>query len=221
MSTTFSELPRKAEQSRLELGTYYIANNQNPDMVLDLAGYDLTTILAYGTHGGDNQKWEFAKLGAGYSIQSKHNGSFITLKSDLAENGGLVATPYPVSWDLEADPYEAGLWRIRWPRSSYVFNQPDEKGHIIQLNNTHPFKPTCLWRLIPVEPQQNETGFDALEFTTSAPKKLKVEPPALTTADTVIDVEGLKLGGNGEMSITTTTTTVTTSVTKVKRLGVP
>lgn len=44
-------------------------------------------------------------------------------------------------------------------------------------------------------------------------------PRLSTTADTVIDVEGLRMGGNGEMSITTTTTTVTTSVTVVKRIG--
>jgi hypothetical protein len=62
-------------------------------------------------------------------------------------------------------------------------------------------------------------GEAQLEFVTASPKKLGSEPSLSTTADTVIDVEGLKLGGNGEMSITTTTTTVTTSVTTVKRLG--
>lgn len=59
-----------------------------------------------------------------------------------------------------------------------------------------------------------------LEFTTHSPRTLEAKPAVLSTADTIVDVEGLKLGGNGEMSITTTTTTVTTSVTTVKRLGV-
>lgn len=65
----------------------------------------------------------------------------------------------------------------------------------------------------------NDTRANAdLEFTTIVPKK--IEPsPVITSADTVIDAKGLKLGGNGEMSITTTTTTVTTSVTAVKRIA--
>ncbi|PPQ69124.1 hypothetical protein CVT26_003572 [Gymnopilus dilepis] len=104
------EAPRKGP-THLEPGVYYIANNHNPHMVLDLAGYDLSTVLVYRRHNGDNQKWEFAKLGAGYSIQSKHNGSYITLKSELGEDAALIATPYPVSWELEADSYEPDVWR--------------------------------------------------------------------------------------------------------------
>lgn len=77
-----------------------------------------------------------------------------------------------------------------------------------------------MWRLVPAEVNTPIIGEgDPLEFVTAAPRSLKSEPFLQTAADTVIDVEGLKLGGNGEMSITTTTTTVTTSVTTVKRLG--
>ena len=66
-------------------------------------------------------------------------------------------------------------------------------------------------------PRQPTLPLNTVEFMTTAPKEL--EPcPVITTADTVIDAEGLKLDGNGEMSITTTTTTVTTSVTTVKRI---
>jgi len=96
----------------------------------------------------------------------------------------------------------------------------------MQLSNRYPFKPTRLWRFIhlktndfPHTSPENDTKAD-LEFTTNAPKK--IEPsPVITSADTVIDAEGLKLGGNGEISITTTTTTVTTSVTRVKRIAPP
>ncbi|KAF8881704.1 hypothetical protein CPB84DRAFT_1851504 [Gymnopilus junonius] len=184
-----NELSGKSETRHLDPGMYYVANNQNLDMALDLSGYDFATIIAYKKHGGDNQQWEFSKLGA-------------------------------VSWELEPDARARSL-EDSMAKKFYVFNQPDAKGHIIQLNSSHPFKPTSLWRLIPVEPEKKASASDVLEFTTSAPKELKVEPPVITTADTIVDVEGLKLGGNGEMSITTTTTTVTTSVTKIKRLGIP
>ena len=91
----------------------------------------------------------------------------------------------------------------------------------VKLCNRYPFSPLRLWRLVPVEVKTQIIGEgDPLEFVTSAPRNLKPEPSLKTAADTVIDVEGLKLGGNGEMSITTTTTTVTTSITTVKRLGV-
>ena len=90
----------------------------------------------------------------------------------------------------------------------------------MKLCNRYPFSSSRLWRLVPAEVNTPIIGEgDPLEFVTAAPRNLKSEPSLKTVADTVIDVEGLKLGGNGEMSITTTTTTVTTSITTVKRLG--
>lgn len=47
----------------------------------------------------------------------------------------------------------------------------------------------------------------------------EVDAPVTCNADTIIDAEGLKLGGNGELIITTTTTTTTATVTKVKKLN--
>jgi len=217
MQKKSEEAEKRIPDNKLQPGVYYIESDQNRNMVLDLAGYDWITILAFPKHGGDNQKWEFAPLGPGYSIKSVLKGTYITLNTGAIENGSLIASPYPVSWELEADGYETGLWRIRWPRSNFIFDLPDINDHIVNLGSSYPFKPTRLWRLVAAEPEQHET----LEFTTHSPKELKAQPPVVTTADTIVDVEGLKLGGNGEMSITTTTTTVTTSVTKIKRLGVP
>ena len=86
-----------------------------------------------------------------------------------------------------------------------------------------------MWRLIPVNhPQHKErkpslpSEAEQFEIITHSPRMAIPVGPGLTTnSGTIIDAEGLKLGGNGEMSITTTTTTVTTSVTTLKRLGVP
>lgn len=40
-----------------------------------------------------------------------------------------------------------------------------------------------------------------------------------TTADTIIDAEGLRLIENGDFTVTTTTTTTTVTVTKVARVN--
>jgi len=211
------QLPIKLDQT-LTPGLYRIVNDESPKVAIDLSGHDRISVLAYEAHEGENQQWEFSRLGPGYSIRSLYTGGYITLESGVIEGASLIATAFPTSWALEADDFEAGVWRIRWPNSSFVF---DFSGDRVHLCNRYPFKPSRLWRLIPVEVDKNPKPIEAhqLEFVTASPKKLKSEPSLSTTADTVIDVEGLKLGGNGEMSITTTTTTVTTSVTRVKRLG--
>ncbi|KAJ3506077.1 hypothetical protein NLJ89_g7073 [Agrocybe chaxingu] len=223
----------------LKPGVYRIVNDSNPDFVVDLSGQDLKTVITFGSHGGKNQQvlsnylsrviipwltelqWEFSRLGPGYSIRCLYNGAYITLGSGISEGGNLIATPYPVSWAIEADDFEAGVYRIRWPESPFVFDYPGGTGYTIQLSDRYPFKPTRLWRLVPVKIDVPKMAAESFEFTTSAPRRMDPAPALITNADTVIDAEGLKLGGNGELSITTTTTTVTTSVTTVKRLGVP
>ncbi|KAF8968533.1 hypothetical protein BDZ97DRAFT_1915985 [Flammula alnicola] len=214
--------PRTGDQV-LPSGIYRIVSDHDPNSAIDLSGYDKKSIIAYGGHDGENQKWEFTRLGPGFSIRSLFNGAYITLESGIIEGATMIASAYPVSWAVEVDDFEAGIYRIRWPNSPFIFDWPEGTGHIVQLCNRYPFKTTRLWRLVPVKSDAHlkRMKSDTLEFTTSMPQKLKPEPPLITTADTVIDVEGLKLGGNGEMSITTTTTTVTTSVTVVKRLGTP
>ncbi|PPQ90357.1 hypothetical protein CVT25_007759 [Psilocybe cyanescens] len=203
MTDDHDQPSRRGSDYELKPGIYYIENDQNRDMVIDLSGYDFITIL-----------------GPGYSIKSVLKGTYITLQTGAIEGASLIASPFPVSWELEADEYESGLWRIRWPRSNFVFDLPNINANAVSLRSSYPFKPTRLWRLVEVQPMRPRVDNNILEFTTHSPRTLEAKPAVLSTADTIVDVEGLKLGGNGEMSITTTTTTVTTSVTTVKRLGV-
>jgi len=134
----------------------------------------------------------------------------------IAGSDGPIAPSFLI---LLGIVYVIGIFHIRLP----ILNSPPPFFLRVQVNlcNRYPFSPSRLWRLIPVEVDTTKPiEDDMLEFVTAAPRKLESEPSLKTTADTVIDVEGLKLGGNGEMSITTTTTTVTTSVTNVKRMGI-
>ncbi|KAF5319283.1 hypothetical protein D9619_008362 [Psilocybe cf. subviscida] len=221
---TVSETP-----GLLHPGVYRIINNVEPNQAFDLSGYDMK---AYPAHEGANQKWDIERLGPGYTIRSIYNGSYVTLDSGIASGATLIGTPYPVSWAVEPDDWEAGIYRIRWPMSSYIVDMPAIGTHGVQLSHRYPFKDRALWRLDPVDhPKQiNDhqeerpsqlNDADQFELITHSPRTAAPATPGLATnSDTIIDVEGLKLGGNGEMSITTTTTTVTTSVTTVKRLGV-
>ncbi|KIM43918.1 carbohydrate-binding module family 13 protein [Hebeloma cylindrosporum] len=217
MSTPSAAYEHPRLDQTLTPGVYRIVNDGSSNIVVDLSAYDKISILAYETNDGENQKWEFSRLGSGYSIRSLYTGGYITLETGVVEGATLIATGFPMSWAVEADDFEAGVWRIRWPNSSFVF---DYVGNRVTLCNRYPFCPSRLWRLVPAEVNApSVVEGDTLEFVTAAPRNIKSEPSLKTTADTVIDVEGLKLGGNGEMSITTTTTTVTTSVTTVRRLG--
>lgn len=53
-------------------------------------------------------QWEFARLGAGYSIRSVHNGQYLTIETGMQD---VVTNAFPVSWALELDTFEADVWR--------------------------------------------------------------------------------------------------------------
>jgi len=229
---TLSTMPLENQQAPLEVsgsiipGVYYIVNDQNHDLVLDVAGYDTRTVLAYGKLGGDNQKWEFIKFGAGYAIKSLINqqpGLYLSVEFGALENNGTIVSPFPVSWEMEMDPSDSGLYRIRWPNCPLMLDFPDINGHTVHLRQTYSSQSTPLWRLVPVEPPEHYRS-----STTTNPSRYVVsieqstnstpEPHAVSSGDTVIDLDRLTIAGSGEMAITTTTTTVTTSVTKIRRV---
>lgn len=209
------------EQIRdLAPGIYKIENVSIRDCVLDLSGVDNKTIIGFSAHGWENQQWEISPLGAGYSIKSVHTGNYVTIESGLANGTTVVANPYPVSWVF--DPSDCGkedVWKIGWPNNALLFDM-DMSGsrHIILQSNDS--SSGSRWRLVKLGEIATDIP-DQTSVRNPTPQELIIDPPAsTTTADTIIDAEGLKLGGNGELAITTTTTTVTTTVTKVKRVAV-
>lgn len=56
-------------------------------------------------------QWELERLGPGYTIRSLYNGAYITLESGIASGATIIGTPYPVSWAVEPDDWEAGIYR--------------------------------------------------------------------------------------------------------------
>jgi len=86
-------------------------------IAIDLSGWDNTTVLGYERHQNGNQKWEFDPLGAGYSVKCIHSGRYLTCER-VQVGAPVIATPYPVSWGVEAIVGKQGLaFRIMWPNS--------------------------------------------------------------------------------------------------------
>ncbi|KAJ8079549.1 hypothetical protein PM082_011136 [Marasmius tenuissimus] len=220
-------------------GVYKIINAQG-GTVVDLSGTDATSITAFPEHGEEasNQQWNFERLGAGYSIQSMRNSAYLTVNSARPANNPIEASLFPVSWEIEVYDLQNSTYRIRWPGSRAVFDLKDwgnsRAGNKIDLRaEQQPIHPCQLWRLAevpqyskitpPHSPAQSSVDLASVSDWETV-KELPTSPDAPvsghTIADTVIDAEGLRVGGNGEIAITTTTTTTTTTVTRVKRLNV-
>ncbi|KAK7056423.1 hypothetical protein VNI00_002978 [Paramarasmius palmivorus] len=177
----------------------------------------------------------------GHTICNVRNPSLF-LSITISGSGSLHigSSAYPTSWEMEVFDIKENTYRIRWPNTSYVFdlrNWGDSKPGtliIIKLDlkgELLPIHECQLWRFIEVEStdiaEDTETQSeysDAGDWQTVHEGPAETPPASnsstQTLADTVIDAEGLRVGGNGEIAITTTTTTVTTTVTRVKRLNV-
>ncbi|KAI0029058.1 hypothetical protein K488DRAFT_57256 [Vararia minispora EC-137] len=74
----------------------------------DLHGGNNTTTIAYPFHGGENQRWEFINLGAGFAIKSARTHDYLSI--DLSALCSGVPAPartskFPVCWEIEAQKH--------------------------------------------------------------------------------------------------------------------
>ncbi|KAN0103699.1 hypothetical protein V8E52_011724 [Russula decolorans] len=91
---------RKFEQGR------YTATDVRWGMTLDLSGADNRSLIAYGSHGRENQQWEFHPCGAGFIIGSVvRSGSFLAVRDlkglHLEGASQVVTETYPTCWEVE------------------------------------------------------------------------------------------------------------------------
>jgi len=82
-------------------------------------------------------------------------GFYLTVEKGISSGVPLVASEYPVAWDLQTDSSNPGLFRISWPNSEVTWEMHDNRnGTPIQLSNRYPQEPLPqdrkLWRLLPV-----------------------------------------------------------------------
>ncbi|KAK0191632.1 hypothetical protein F5146DRAFT_1049676, partial [Armillaria mellea] len=84
----------------------------------------------YPCHEGKNQQWEFATLGAGYSIRNVRNGTYMSI--DFKENSAeyrpqVVASPFPAVFYVKLHESADGVYRIL-SNSEYGFSMNIEAG---------------------------------------------------------------------------------------------
>lgn len=53
------------------------------------------------THDILRLQWEIIPLGAGYAIRSIRKGTYVTVDNALEEESFVIATDFPVAWDIE------------------------------------------------------------------------------------------------------------------------
>ncbi|KAF9260006.1 hypothetical protein L218DRAFT_622310 [Marasmius fiardii PR-910] len=237
------------QRPSLRPGTYKIMNVKG-GTVIDISGADGTSVIAFTDrdHDDSNQqvktkfhrsfqetltswktvfKWTFDRFGAGYSIRSVRNGAYLSVNRRDPIGKPIESGFYPVSWELQAYDLQNNIYQIAWPGSGLVFDlrndgNPAPSNRIDMQDQRYPiFSYTCqLWRLL--ERSTKDVPAERDDSTSTETTAVPTPDPATgqTIANTVIDAEGLRVGGNGEIAITTTTTTTITTVTQVKRLNV-
>ncbi|EIW84565.1 hypothetical protein CONPUDRAFT_100750, partial [Coniophora puteana RWD-64-598 SS2] len=82
----------------IRAGVYLVARIEE-DSAIDLSGDDGRTVIGYKIHKGNNQKWEFSPMGAGYSIKCVGPGTYLSCEKEQ-EGATVVAALNPVSWDI-------------------------------------------------------------------------------------------------------------------------
>jgi hypothetical protein len=133
----------------IEPGVYEIKNDLLGTTV-DFNEVDRKSVVAFQYHGKGNQQWELAPLGKGWTIKSVSSGLYLTIEKGIGAGVPIVASEYPVAWNMQAEHGDPGLVRICWPGSEAVWDLRDSRGGTpIQLGNRYPQdQPDCkLWRL--------------------------------------------------------------------------
>ncbi|SJL08067.1 uncharacterized protein ARMOST_11426 [Armillaria ostoyae] len=166
---------------------------------INLAGFDRRSIICWPGHDGKDQKWKFAKLDVGYSIQSVYDDSYLSIDF---EDSGLhqiqprpVASSFPVIWDVKLA--DNGEYKIRWPNSSYIFSRGSKlvDGSPVVLSKQCADESSQLWYIYD---RQTET-------------------PAQPEMDTVVAWNVCDSSDVVTTTMTTTTTGTTTTTTTTTR----
>jgi len=143
--------PGLMREMDLQRGVYEIKNHIWGSAV-DLNASDKKSVIAFSHHGEGNQQWEFSPLGKGWSIRSVSSGYYLTVEKGLGSGVPLVASEYPVAWNVQPDTASGpDLFRISWPNTEVTWEMQDGRGGTpIQLANRYPTEPQDrkLWRLI-------------------------------------------------------------------------
>jgi hypothetical protein len=196
--------PLEKPTRKFEQGVYTVSDVRW-GMALDLPNGDNRSPIAFGSHGWENQQWEFRPCGSGFIVKNVGSGSFLVLEDlqRLKETSVEVVTgDFPTCWEMEVmdngraedgeDENEDVYTRIRLPRSEMALGfKGGYAGAQLYLTKDANNMSTY-WRL-------------------RVPRREQVvkNPPLTTT-------ESIRQGGVTSLITTTSVTTTTTStVTRI------
>lgn len=78
-----------------------ISNIGQQVAAMDLSDGDKQSIIAFGWHGGDNQKWQFEEAGDGnYYIKNVGFGKYLTFPDEPNDGKQVIATDGPRPWEV-------------------------------------------------------------------------------------------------------------------------
>ncbi|KAI0273926.1 hypothetical protein BGY98DRAFT_107654 [Russula aff. rugulosa BPL654] len=174
-------------------------------MALDLPNGDNPSPIAFGSHGWENQQWEFRTCGAGFIIKNVSDGSFLVLEDlqGLQETSVEVVTgDFPTCWEMDVmdngsaedgeDENEDVYTRIRIPRSEMALGFKGGYAGAQLCLTKDANNMSTYWRL-------------------RVPRREQVvKNPPLTTTETI------RQGGVTSLITTTSVTTTTTrTITRI------
>ncbi|KAF9445406.1 carbohydrate-binding module family 13 protein [Macrolepiota fuliginosa MF-IS2] len=110
---------------------YKITNVKNTERALDLSGADSRSIIGYGFHGGDNQKWELQQDSQGWTLRNVSTGLYVAVEGHRGHNNN----DYPNGTKV-IGTQESYKWHI-WHESDNKFriSVPDVKKSLDLSNH--------------------------------------------------------------------------------------
>jgi len=81
---------------------FYIINKKS-DTAMDLSDGDRTSVIGWGRHGGDNQKWKFIHEGSGYAIENIGFGKYLNIAGEPGNDVRLIGNDSKRLWDIRPD----------------------------------------------------------------------------------------------------------------------
>lgn len=102
--------------------------------------------MAAGRPAERRLQWEFAALGKGWTVKNVASGLYLTIEKGIGAGVPIVASEYPVAWNVQIEHDDPGLVRsvgplvpqfhavtvstrrISWPGSEAVWDLRDGRG---------------------------------------------------------------------------------------------
>ncbi|KAI0705661.1 hypothetical protein C8Q76DRAFT_175394 [Earliella scabrosa] len=133
----------------------YLLQNVDNDTVMDVNSGDYRAIKCYRAHREQNQQWEYVMNGnEGCAIRSvvRKPGSseplYLTVEGPIGQGARVVASPYPVTWDIKCTHSAKQAVCFFWPGTQFTIARGegnDAIGFKVELAVWHPGVKRSQW----------------------------------------------------------------------------